>query len=262
MAVNILESKAVSAKRGKWSQPGVPHSGWTCIDVTDLGELGQICEMCETQAIRFVHEMENPRYPDRLECGCICAANMEREYEGASVPIKAARDRESKLKNRAVRRLNRERRQAQDDDEVARIISEAKSAEDSYDCAHFESKLIGVSIDISTRAERAKIDGYRLGEKSLKIIDDALADLRRRRIAFERDENRWSRTVKGNLVARIGQFRFIVFPSDGGFRIGRATDSGGLKTSHTIYKTEADAEAKATEYVKVWEARLDAALTD
>ena len=261
MAVNILESKAVSAGRGKWSVPGIPHSGWTCIDVTDLGDIGPICEMCETQAIRYVHTMENPRYPHPLECGCICAAQMEREYEGASVPIKAARDRESKLKNRAIRRLNRERRQAQDDDQVGRIISEAKSAKDSYYCAHYESELIRIGSEISTRAARSKIDGYQLGGKSLAIICEALDDLQRRRIAFEREENRWRRSAKGNLVAHIGRFRFIVFSSDGGFRIGRATSSG-LKTGQTIYKTEADAKAEATEIVKIWEARLDAAHTD
>jgi hypothetical protein len=57
------ESNAVSARRGKWSVPGIPHSGWTCVAVTDLGEVGPICEMCETQAIRYVHTMENPRHP-------------------------------------------------------------------------------------------------------------------------------------------------------------------------------------------------------
>jgi len=40
---------------GKWSQAGVPHRGWTCVDIDDLGEPSATCEMCETQEIRYVH---------------------------------------------------------------------------------------------------------------------------------------------------------------------------------------------------------------
>ncbi len=54
---------------GKWSQLGVPHRGWTCVLVDDLGDLGSICEMCEVQEIRYVHHMQHPNYPDEL-AGC------------------------------------------------------------------------------------------------------------------------------------------------------------------------------------------------
>ena len=65
------------AGRGKWSTGNVPHKGWACVGVEDLGEPGQICEMCETQDIRYIHYMEHPEYSHILEVGCVCAENME-----------------------------------------------------------------------------------------------------------------------------------------------------------------------------------------
>jgi len=62
---------------GKWCEPGVPHRGWVCEGVIDLGSVSATCEMCEVQAIRFVHYMQHPDYPDELEVGCICAGHME-----------------------------------------------------------------------------------------------------------------------------------------------------------------------------------------
>lgn len=94
--------------RGKWARLGVPHRGWHCIETRDLREEGQdyqICAMCESQEIRFVHTMEHPEYPETLECGCDCAGHME------GSPQKA-RDREVKVKNRAVRRENFPNRKA------------------------------------------------------------------------------------------------------------------------------------------------------
>ena len=88
---------------GKWSQPGIPHKGWSCFDVEDLGAVEAVCEMCETQEIRYVHHMEHSEYPGSLGVGCICAENMEDDYE-------RPRRRENALKNAAQRRrrwLNR-----------------------------------------------------------------------------------------------------------------------------------------------------------
>lgn len=85
---------------GKWSQPGVPHKGWACVDMRDLHEEGEdyrTCEMCEKQAIRYVHVMEHHDYPDQLECGCDCAGYMEGN-------LKRAEGRDRALKNRANRR--------------------------------------------------------------------------------------------------------------------------------------------------------------
>jgi hypothetical protein len=82
---------------GKWSQQGVPHKGWQCTHIEDLGEPIQTCEMCERQTIRYVHFMSHPNYPMELECGCDCAGKME---ENAF----AAEAREKTLKNRTGRR--------------------------------------------------------------------------------------------------------------------------------------------------------------
>jgi hypothetical protein len=82
---------------GKWSQPGVPHKCWTCIDIEDLGEPSATCAMCETQEIRYVHHMQHPAYPQVLGCGCVCAGHMEGDYEGAQ-------RREKVLRNAGARR--------------------------------------------------------------------------------------------------------------------------------------------------------------
>lgn len=80
--------------RGKWSQPGVPHRGWVCVDVTDLEEPAETCEMCESTTIRFVHHMHHDAYPEELGVGCICAEHMEEDYE-------RPRQREQALRGRA-----------------------------------------------------------------------------------------------------------------------------------------------------------------
>jgi len=52
----------------------------------DLGEDSNdwdTCEMCESARIRYVHTMGHPDYPDYLNCGCVCAGNMESDYEQA-----------------------------------------------------------------------------------------------------------------------------------------------------------------------------------
>ena len=82
---------------GKWKQPGVPHKGWTCVNVEDLEEPSATCGMCERTEIRYAHYMEHPDYPDTLVCGCVCAGHMEEDYAGAQ-------RRETVLRNSATRR--------------------------------------------------------------------------------------------------------------------------------------------------------------
>jgi hypothetical protein len=82
---------------GKWRQPGIPHKGWTCVDIEDAEDEGFICEMCEVQEIRYVHEMEHPEYAETLRCGCICAGYMEQDPT-------AAYAREARFKNLMARR--------------------------------------------------------------------------------------------------------------------------------------------------------------
>ena len=91
------EEQLVAAGRGKWSVPGVPHRGWSCVDIEDLGAPEQTCEMCESQTIRFVHHMEHPKYPGILVVGCICAGHMEGD-------LVAAQGREAAMRSRAGKR--------------------------------------------------------------------------------------------------------------------------------------------------------------
>ena len=81
-----------------WKRGHVPHSGWTCIGVEDLGAPVGICEMCGYQIIRYAHHMEHPKYGN-LRAGCVCAGRMEEDMAGA-------RRREAELKNRQARRVN------------------------------------------------------------------------------------------------------------------------------------------------------------
>jgi len=91
------EQHFVAAGRGKWSQPGVPHRGWECVDVEDLGKPDFVCEMCESQSIRYVHHMEHPNVPGGLKAGCDCAG-----YMGGDVA--AAHAREASVRSRGGKR--------------------------------------------------------------------------------------------------------------------------------------------------------------
>jgi hypothetical protein len=94
------------AGTGKWTQPGVPHKGWSCADIEDLGEPSEICEMCETQEIRYVHIMEHPDYAEALRVGCICAGHMEEDLERAQLrekTFKAGRQRRARWLSRTWR---------------------------------------------------------------------------------------------------------------------------------------------------------------
>jgi hypothetical protein len=93
------EEQLVSQQRGKWSQPGVPHKGWICVDIEDLGSPSRVCEMCESQEIRYAHHMQHTDWPDVLICGCVCAGNMEED-------LITARARDNSMRNRASRRSN------------------------------------------------------------------------------------------------------------------------------------------------------------
>jgi hypothetical protein len=81
---------------GKWAQPDVPHRGWSCLDVEDLGEPSATCEMCEHMQIRYLHYMQHPDHAE-LAVGCVCAEHMEGDYVGP-------RRREARLKSRVKQR--------------------------------------------------------------------------------------------------------------------------------------------------------------
>lgn len=98
------EENLVAASRGKWSQPGVPHRGWHCIDIEDLGYEKTQCEMCESRTIRFVHNMAHPDYPAILAVGCICAGHMEENRAAARTREAAMKSRDGKRKRWLLRK--------------------------------------------------------------------------------------------------------------------------------------------------------------
>jgi hypothetical protein len=85
-----------------WSQQGFPHKGWVCVGVADLGSDGEdyapaTCEACGKESIRYVHTMRHNDWDEEIEVGCVCAGKLEEDYE-------AARERETRVKNRTKRR--------------------------------------------------------------------------------------------------------------------------------------------------------------
>lgn len=90
-----------------WNQKGIPHKGWTLIDVIDIREDGkteaetdyETCMMCGNDKIRYVHTVENPEVDYQLRVGCVCAGKMTDDYKNAE-------KRERKLRNKANRRTN------------------------------------------------------------------------------------------------------------------------------------------------------------
>jgi hypothetical protein len=83
---------------GLWEVEGLPHRGWTCLYVTDLGEPTVLCEMCGTRTLRYVHAMAHDDHPEALHVGCVCAEHMALGYRDRG------RRNEQRLAARACRR--------------------------------------------------------------------------------------------------------------------------------------------------------------
>ena len=73
----------------RWDQKDIPHKGWSCQGVEDLGESVfegeeieyKSCGMCGKEKIRFVHIMEHNSHSNTLRVfGCICAEKMLNDY--------------------------------------------------------------------------------------------------------------------------------------------------------------------------------------
>lgn len=100
-AIMDQERDAISRGRGKWGEAGVPHKGWACVNEYDnFEEVGDdefiTCGMCESSQVRFVHVMENERYPQQLLCGCVCAGHMAEDLVSAEKRDGAMRSRAGK----------------------------------------------------------------------------------------------------------------------------------------------------------------------
>jgi hypothetical protein len=93
----MSEEHFITSGRGKWSQIGVPHRGWLCIEVEDLDEPAMTCEMCESSSIRYVHHMQHPDHEAVLRVGCVCAGHMEGD-------LTAATAREAGMTSRGAKR--------------------------------------------------------------------------------------------------------------------------------------------------------------
>ena len=75
-----LKSKQLISTQGKHLSSNVPHQGWSCIEVEDLGKDDHIeCQKCKLRQIRYVHHLAHPEYPEVLKVGCHCAAKMEED---------------------------------------------------------------------------------------------------------------------------------------------------------------------------------------
>lgn len=98
------EDPAIRPTIGKWSVAAVPHRGWYCTDVEDLGSPDETCQMCEVRRIRYVHHMAHDDYADVLRCGCVCAGHMSDDYAGVKERERVVRN-ESARKQRAADRL-------------------------------------------------------------------------------------------------------------------------------------------------------------
>lgn len=90
-----------------WKEQGIPHKGWTLIDVIDIREEGQseldtnyeTCMMCGNEKIRYIHIVKHAEITEEFKVGCTCAERMTNDYIN---PGKRERD----LRNRANRRVN------------------------------------------------------------------------------------------------------------------------------------------------------------
>lgn len=95
--IKELERKLAEAQN-LWKRDDVPHSGWRCVGITDLGAPCGVCEMCGYQIIRYVHHMVHDAYRP-LNVGCVCAGKMEGD-------VAAARKRERDFKSKQTRHAN------------------------------------------------------------------------------------------------------------------------------------------------------------
>ena len=80
-----------------WKRDDVPHEGWTCEAIYDLGEPAGVCRMCGHQIIRYVHVMSHPAYPRKIGAGCVCAGRMEGDIERAKARENAFKNRQARL---------------------------------------------------------------------------------------------------------------------------------------------------------------------
>lgn len=155
---NAEWGKAVDeGEENLWKRSDVPHEGWVCEAVYDLGEPVGICRMCGHQIIRYVHVMRHPSYPRKIGAGCICAGRMEGDPE-------RARARENAFKNRQARLetfLQIPLRRSRNGNEYIKYKGEVITIlQDKYRKGYYKTVCRGVySIAFSTK-EAAILDAF------------------------------------------------------------------------------------------------------
>lgn len=87
LPARTIEKEHDAPSDNRWRHSGIPHKGWTCVDVTDLGPPSEdgsadraVCEMCGFDGLRFVHTMEHDDFEEQLDVGCVCAMYMSSDY--------------------------------------------------------------------------------------------------------------------------------------------------------------------------------------
>lgn len=143
-----------------WKQSGVPHRGWSLLDVIDVREDEQredetdyeTCMMCGNEKIRYVHIVEHAEIDEEFRVGCMCAEKMTNDYVN---PAK----REKDLRNRANRRKNWSRKNWQ--------LSKKGNL-----YLKIEGHLLVIYTDKKTGKYKVMIDET-TGVKSFETIDQA-----------------------------------------------------------------------------------------
>jgi hypothetical protein len=66
----------------RWDRTGIPHKGWNCVGMEDLGEdimpgediPYEQCEMCGNEKIRYIHILSHPEYREKYALAAVAPA--------------------------------------------------------------------------------------------------------------------------------------------------------------------------------------------
>lgn len=155
---NAEWGKAVDeGEENLWKRSDVPHEGWVCEAIYDLGAPVGICRMCGHQIIRYVHVMRHPSYPRTIGAGCICAGRMEGDPERAKERENAFKHRQARLETFLKIPLRRSR----NGNEYIKYKGEVITIlQDKYKKGYYKTVCRGVySAPFSTK-EAAILDAF------------------------------------------------------------------------------------------------------
>lgn len=262
------ERSAIRRALGKWSEAGVPHKGWRCVDSYDSCANGEeihlVCEMCDHQEIRYVHVMEHDNYEGRLECGCVCAAYMEQDYEMSDIAayLEAAQDRDREMRNRTSRSVNRRKALARANSSLKELREEFDACDSAGHCRTIISDLVRLRKQAKRRRKLAKRDGRPEEAKEHKacvgridLLHDAAVDKlvaleERARLVdssssiwMDADDPLWLPAPTGRSThLRLGPHRTWVFEKGGRFKGAIELDGGDVTWGRRSYATEEEAK--------------------